>query len=306
MAGGRNQFSLYESPTPWGPWSVIYFTESWEGGPILTASDGWGESAHIPSKWISADGATFYLVYAGDDAFSVRHVQLTIEPDNTNPTIRDVVPSDGQQVTGQVTLAATVTDNYGVERVRFEVDNNLVAEDTAPPFQAVWDSSGQTAGPYQLTVIATDTSGNQSSSITAFELTEPDLELPSVSLTAPADGATVSGLVPLTATASDNVSVTSVMFLVEGALLSTDTTSSYTASWDSTSDTNGSYQLTARACTDKCTAARLFAVRWPERCGHRPGLGELGHNRADDAGGLDTSRVAIQLQGPRPDRPQDV
>ena len=46
---------------------------------------------------------------------------------------------------------------------------------------------------------------------------------PSVSITAPADGATVAGSVALAASASDNIGVTSVEFRVDGTLLS-DTT----------------------------------------------------------------------------------
>ena len=47
--------------------------------------------------------------------------------------------------------------------------------------------------------------------------TTPDNEPPTVSLTGPAPGATVSGTVNLTATASDNVGVEGVQFLVDGA-----------------------------------------------------------------------------------------
>ncbi len=80
QAGGLNQFSLYQAPAPWGPWSTVYYTESWEGGPLSTTSGGWGESQHIPSKWISADGSTLYVVFSGDDQFSVRKAILTTVP----------------------------------------------------------------------------------------------------------------------------------------------------------------------------------------------------------------------------------
>jgi hypothetical protein len=56
-----------------------------------------------------------------------------------------------------------------------------------------------------------------------------------------------SGTITLSATASDNVGVTRVEFLVDGALKATDTTSPYSATLDSTTLTNGSHTLTAKA-----------------------------------------------------------
>ena len=52
-----------------------------------------------------------------------------------------------------------------------------------------------------------------------------DTTAPTVSLTAPADGATVSGTVTLSATASDNVGVAGVQFLVDGTQLGAEDTS---------------------------------------------------------------------------------
>jgi hypothetical protein len=70
QAGGLNQFSLYDAPKPWGPWTTVYYTEDWDVDP--------GESQHLPSNWISADGKTLYLVFAGNDAFAVRRATLVV------------------------------------------------------------------------------------------------------------------------------------------------------------------------------------------------------------------------------------
>jgi hypothetical protein len=58
-----------------------------------------------------------------------------------------------------------------------------------------------------------------------------DLQAPVTSITAPANGATVSGTVSVTASATDNVGVSRVEFWLDGALQSTDTTSPYAWSW---------------------------------------------------------------------------
>jgi hypothetical protein len=74
-----------------------------------------------------------------------------------------------------------------------------------------------------------------------------DTTAPTVSLTAPANGATVSGTVTLSANASDNVGVSRVEFSVDGALVGTDTASPYSVSWNSASVGNGGHTITARA-----------------------------------------------------------
>ncbi|MCI0591184.1 MAG: Ig-like domain-containing protein, partial [Gammaproteobacteria bacterium] len=75
-----------------------------------------------------------------------------------------------------------------------------------------------------------------------------DTTPPTVSLTAPANGATVSGSsVSVTANASDNVGVASVDFKVDGVILFTDTASPYTMTWNTTSATSSAHTLTATA-----------------------------------------------------------
>jgi hypothetical protein len=76
----------------------------------------------------------------------------------------------------------------------------------------------------------------------------PDTTAPTVMITSPASGATVSGTTPVTASASDNVGVAGVQFFVDGiATGAEDTTSPYSAAWDTTTATTGSHTLTAVA-----------------------------------------------------------
>lgn len=75
----------------------------------------------------------------------------------------------------------------------------------------------------------------------------PDTTPPTVRITSPASGATVSGTITVTATASDNRGVTGVQFFLDGVLGADDTTTPYSASWDTTTASNGSHTLTAVA-----------------------------------------------------------
>jgi hypothetical protein len=71
---------------------------------------------------------------------------------------------------------------------------------------------------------------------------------PSVSLTSPANGSTVSGSVTLTALASGNGGVAGVQFEIDGVAIGNEiTTSPYTILWDSTTVANGAHTLTATA-----------------------------------------------------------
>ncbi len=77
--------------------------------------------------------------------------------------------------------------------------------------------------------------------------TPSDTTAPSVSLTAPAQNSTVSGTVTVTANASDNVGVSKVEFYDNSNLISSDNSTPYTASWNTTGVTNGTHTLTAKA-----------------------------------------------------------
>src|SRR6185312_13066708 len=98
-----------------------------------------------------------------------------------------------------------------------------------------------------ITVTATFGNGSKSGSFTLVAGTTGDTTPPTASIASPAAGATVSGTISIQANASDNVGVTRVDFLVDGAVLSSDTTSPYSASWNTTGAANGTHALTVRA-----------------------------------------------------------
>lgn len=72
---------------------------------------------------------------------------------------------------------------------------------------------------------------------------------PTVSITNPANGGFVArkSTVTITATANDNVGVTRVEFLVNGALQCTDTTAPYSCNWRVPAAPNKTFQIQARA-----------------------------------------------------------
>lgn len=74
-----------------------------------------------------------------------------------------------------------------------------------------------------------------------------DVTPPTVSITSPANGATVSAAVNVSVSASDNIGVASLSLSVDGSVIGTVAASAYTFSWDATNASSGTHTLTARA-----------------------------------------------------------
>jgi hypothetical protein len=56
----ESEMQLYEGPTPWGPWSIFHNDKQW-GGKDHTAY-----LPQMPSYWISKDGLSGSILFAGD------------------------------------------------------------------------------------------------------------------------------------------------------------------------------------------------------------------------------------------------
>lgn len=70
---------------------------------------------------------------------------------------------------------------------------------------------------------------------------------PTVNITNPSNGATISGVEVVQATASDNIGVTKVEFYLDGTLRSTDTSSPFVWNFDTNTTSTGAHVIEARA-----------------------------------------------------------
>ena len=119
---------------------------------------------------------------------------------------------------------------------------------TVPDGDIAEDRIVTAAGPYSATAPVSGAWVMQVAIFKAAAAGGGDTTPPTAVITAPAPNATVSGTVTLTATASDNVGVAGVQFLVDNnALGAEDTTSPYGVSWNTTTVANGAHTLTALA-----------------------------------------------------------
>src|SRR2546429_98600 len=126
----------------------------------------------------------------------------------------------GATVAGTVTISASATDNVGVAWVQFKLDGrNLGARVTVAPYSLSWTTTTASDGAHTLTAVARDAAGNTATSAAVSLTVANDTTPPTISLIAPVAGATVAGTVTISASATDNVGVVAVPFMLDRAQL---------------------------------------------------------------------------------------
>ena len=164
---------------------------------------------------------------------------------NTLPTVSITAPANGASflTAAVVTIDASASDADGtVTQVEFKVDGVSVGIDNSSPYDASYTAVN---GSHCITAIATDNNGGTTTT-SCVNITVAGDPLPTCVITAPVNGSNYSAgaNVAIAATATDNGSVVSVEFFVDGVSLSVDNTSPYDASYTAIS---GAHTLTARA-----------------------------------------------------------
>ena len=201
---------------------------------------------------------------AGNSATSAA-VAVTVSNDGGPPSVAVSAPAAGATVSGTTPVSANASDDIGVVGVQFTLDGaNLGAEDTSAPYSVSWNTTAVGNGPHTLRAIARDAAGNSATSA-AVAVTvsngNPDGGPPSVAVSAPAAGATVSGTTPVSANASDDIGVVGVQFTLDGANLGAeDTSAPYSVSWNTTAVGNGPHTLRAIARDAAGNSATSAAV----------------------------------------------
>src|SRR5437016_1813825 len=115
------------------------------------------------------------------------------------------------------------TDNVGVSGYKIFRNNIQTGTSTTTSFSDMGLAASTT---YSYTVSAFDAAGNESarsSPVTATTL-DPNSVPPSVSITAPVAGSTVSSNITVSASVSGNVAIAGVQFMLDGVKLGTEVT----------------------------------------------------------------------------------
>jgi tetratricopeptide (TPR) repeat protein len=102
------------------------------------------------------DTVTFLNTTNGSGS-TTRTVTLLIETPDSPPAVTITNPSDGQTVSGTITIQVDASDDNGISRVEIYIDNVLSATLTAAPYTYQWNTTTATNGSHSLRATAYDT-----------------------------------------------------------------------------------------------------------------------------------------------------
>jgi hypothetical protein len=222
-----------------------------DGAPLGGPDDAAPYEANWPTATGTANGVHTLSAIARDAAGheTAATISVTVLNDAAAPTVGVTSPPADATVAGAVTVTASASDDIGVTSVQFLLDGSpLGTADSAAPYEAAWSTTGVANGAHTLSAVARDAAGNETTATVITVSVLNDAAAPTVSVISPAAGAVVGGAVTVTASASDDIGVTSVQFLLNGAPLgAADGAAPYEAVWSTTGTANGGYTLTAIA-----------------------------------------------------------
>jgi thermitase len=170
--------------------------------------------------------------------------------DSTAPSAIITAPAAGDTVAGVVSIDVSATDNLGVTKLECYANGMLMGTSSSAIASFLWDTTQNLNGSYNLQIIAYDAAGNfgtSASIIVTIQNTIPDTILPSVQITSPATGTTVTKNCKVSVAASDNVAVTRVNLYVDGKSISSTTTSPYVFTCNISKLARGQHTLQAFA-----------------------------------------------------------
>jgi len=158
------------------------------------------------------------------------------------PSVTIASPLDGATISGTVIVIANASDDNGVMQVEFFVGDGSIGVDTngSNGWSASWVTTEYLDNSYTVSATATDTASPSQTSNDSVNVTVDNIDdLPSVWITNPGNGDTVSGIVSITASAEDDKGVMQVEFFVDGDSIGLGTYDSFSDSWSTTWDTIG-------------------------------------------------------------------
>lgn len=254
-------------------WNVLF-----PGAPVAWSTTGGGALAQDGVFTASAaEGGPFTVTATSGGVSSESFVTVSsAPPDKTDPTVFITSPTHGTDASGLMTLSANASDNVGVAKVLFFVDDVRIGDDSTRPYTTSWNADEATRGAHTLRARAVDFSGNVADAEIVVNVpggivaqqpdagsagggggggggaggTGNDVTAPFVSISAPVQNANVIGTILIEATVSDDSGAASVVFQVDGVTVGTVPSAPYAIQFDTTTVSNGAHTLTAVA-TDR-------------------------------------------------------
>ncbi len=189
----------------------------------------------------------YYAKVTQNDGNILWSAPIWVTQSNSSDSSAPTVSVTETGTSGTITLNAKASDNVGVTAVEFYIDGQLKSSSNVTPYSVSVNSTSLANGSHSLTARAFDAAGNVGNSaplsFTINNTAGGDTTPPTV--TAKESG--TSGVITLSASASDNVGVSKVEFYVDNVLKGSSGAAPYAITLDSTTLSAGSHALTARA-----------------------------------------------------------
>ncbi len=220
--------------------------------------------------WLNVPKGTYSLTAKATDnqglttTSSAVSILVATEGSTTKPTVSITSPTGGARFSEPATIAIAAIASAGsgasITKVEFFQKTQgasaptSIGSDTSSPYGASWPNVS--VGTYELTAVVSDNHNGQatSSPVTITVDTRPPPFTPQVTITSPANGATLATGSPITITATVTANGTATISSIEffqkkqggtAALIQTDTSAPYSATWSNPAE--GTYELTAVA-----------------------------------------------------------
>ncbi len=193
---------------------------------------------------------TFTVIGTAASAVHPATAQVSVGNSTTiPPTVAISAPANGATISGTTTVTATGSPSTGqtLTNLSISIDGaTAVQSGSTSPQTYNWDTTAINNGAHTLVATATDADGGSATSTT---ITVTVKNLPSASVTAPANGATVAGTVSVTATGTSakGTSLSNLVIKIDGTSVVNGATSPQSFSWDTTTYSNGTHTIVATA-----------------------------------------------------------
>lgn len=166
------------------------------------------------------------------------------------PSVRVVSPAPDSSICGTYVISARADDDFGVLRVAFEVDDDVVGSKSEQPYEVEWDSTTVEDGEHTVRVTAFDGEEQATSEEVMVVVDNGGGDCnnpPSIAIIEPSDRSYIHGDVGIDVAVTDDIGVSSVQYFVDRGSLGEDETVPFTATWRTDDFDEGVHTLAAMA-----------------------------------------------------------
>jgi hypothetical protein len=232
------------------------YSYSWNTASSTNAShtlyalttDNYSNTATSTSITVTVQNQAFLSVPTSTLTFSAAHGSIATSSQSV------VIMNNGTAFTN-LNWSASSTQSW----LTFSKSSSSIAGGASTSVAVIVNPTGLALGTYDATATIADPNASSSPHTIPVSLTVSATGI-GTSIASPSNGATLSGIVTIAATATSTVGISSVQFYLDGTLIGTATSSPYTASWNAYVAANGSHTLYALATDNDANTATSSVI----------------------------------------------